>query len=116
MTHLFRIVTSYSSCMSWTSLEYSMIACFFWKYLASKVNAVLTSLNLANNQLCGLWRNRLGEMEGTYDASGITALASAISVNAVMKKCDMRGNSLGADEKQMLRDAVKGRDGLELLV
>ena len=42
---------------------------------ALRVNAVLKELNLANNQLCGI-NPYTGE--GTYDASGIQALAAAI--------------------------------------
>ena len=37
-------------------------------------NAALTSLNVSKNMLCGL--NQYGH--GTYDASGVTALADAI--------------------------------------
>ena len=37
-------------------------------------NGALTSLNVSNNALCGL--NKYGR--GTYDASGVTALADAI--------------------------------------
>ena len=41
--------------------------CFF--------SSVVTELNLAENALCGVnWRG-----EGTYDASGIQALAAALS-------------------------------------
>ena len=41
---------------------------------AIKNNGALTSLNVSNNALCGL--NKYGR--GTYDASGVTALADAI--------------------------------------
>jgi len=44
------------------------------------VTAVLTSLNLANNQLCGL--DALGR--GTYDPTGIQALASALSEGSAL--------------------------------
>ena len=37
-------------------------------------NGALTSLNVSNNMLCGLNQDGLG----TYDASGVTALADAI--------------------------------------
>jgi len=106
-----------------------------------KVSAVLTSLNLAYNQLCGVDLDG----RGTYDASGIQALASAISVNAVLttldlrgnnigaqgataladalasgravlKQCDLRYNSMGGEVKAALQEAVKGREGFELLL
>ena len=38
-------------------------------------NGALTSLNMSSNQLCGV--DRWGH--GTYDASGVTALADAIA-------------------------------------
>ena len=41
------------------------------------VNGSLTSLNLGDNQLCGL--DRFGR--GTYTADGITAIADALRVN-----------------------------------
>ena len=51
------------------------------------------------------------------DAEAGKAIASALNVNAVLKKIDMRANfGLGEDAKQLLRDAVAGRDGFELLV
>ena len=49
-----------------------------------KVNAVLTNLNLADNQLCGV--GKYGG--GTYDATGITALAEGLKVNAVLTKLE----------------------------
>ena len=39
-----------------------------------KNNGALTSLNVSNNALCGLDKYR----RGTYDVSGVTALADAI--------------------------------------
>ena len=39
-----------------------------------EVNRVLIAVNLSSNELCGL-----GKFSGTYDASGITALAEAFA-------------------------------------
>ena len=49
------------------------------KALASGLagNSVLKSINLANNRLCGVWLID-GVQRGTYDPSGIQALAAAI--------------------------------------
>jgi hypothetical protein len=44
------------------------------------VSAPLTSLNLSENQLCGL--NAFGK--GTYTAEGITAIADALRVNGAL--------------------------------
>ena len=50
------------------------------------------------------------------DMSGVIAIADALkSGTAVLKKLDVRYASLGRAE-QLLRDAVAGRDGFELLV
>ena len=46
------------------------------------VNGSLTSLNLGDNQLCGL--DRYGR--GTYTADGITAIADALRVNGSLTK------------------------------
>ena len=59
-----------------------------------RLSAVLTSINLASNRLCGV--DRRGR--GTFDASGIQALALAISVNAqhqaVLTHLGLSGNQL----------------------
>ena len=70
---------------------------------ALKVNAVLTTLDFS-------W-NRLG-------SEGATAIAGALSSGmAVLKKLDVQdNNNLGGAGEQALRDAVKGRDGFELLL
>ena len=53
--------------------------------------------------------NRLGAAAGK-------ALAGALEVNEVLKKCDLQRNGLGAAGEQAVQDAVKGREGFELLV
>ena len=55
-----------------------------------KVNTVLTDLNLANNQLCGIDV----EGRGTHDAAGIIALAKALKVNAVLTNLNLADNQL----------------------
>ena len=65
-----------------------------------EVNTVLTSLDLSYNNL---------------QSEGGKALASALEVNTVLTKLDVRANQLGASQ-QLLRDAVCGRDGFELLM
>lgn len=103
------------------------------------VSRVLTSLNLTDNALCGIKYGR-----GTYDPSGIQALASALAGNAVLTtlhlsfnhigaegakalasalagsaaltNLDARFNSLGDEAKMVLRDAAEGREGFQLLV
>ena len=66
-----------------------------------KGSGVLTDLNLKNN--------RIGP-------DGAKALARSLKVNAVLKSCDVRFNGLDEAAKNELRDAVKGREGFELLI
>ncbi len=54
------------------------------------VNGGLTSLNLSDNQLCGL-DNR---GRGTYTAEGITAIADALRVNGWLTSIDLSENQL----------------------
>jgi Ran GTPase-activating protein (RanGAP) involved in mRNA processing and transport len=54
------------------------------------VNGGLTSLNLSENQLCGL--NAFGK--GTYTAEGITAIADALRVNGALTSLDLSNNQL----------------------
>ena len=53
-------------------------------------SGLLTSLNLVNDALCGV--NHDGE--GTYDASGIQALASALADNTAMASLNLEGFAL----------------------
>ena len=65
-------------------------------------SAVLTSVDLSSNQLCGLdWQGK-----GTYDASGIIALSEALKVTAVLTSLDLFGNSIGAEEAKTLAEAL----------
>ena len=65
------------------------------------VSSVLTDLDLRYNSI---------------GAEGAKALAKALSVNRVLNTLDVELNELGEEGEQALRDAVKGRDGFELLV
>ena len=62
---------------------------------ALRVNSSLTSLDLENNQLCGVDRVVRGTYRGTYTAEGITAIADALRVNGVLTKCKLKENQLG---------------------
>ena len=78
------------------------------------LQAVLSVLNLADNTLCGID----ADGHGTYDASGIQALATAIgSGSAVLNRLDVRYNGrLDDASKQALQDAVSSREGFSLLL
>jgi hypothetical protein len=72
--------------------------------------AVLTNLDLSSNQLCGL--NSFGS--GTYDASGINAIADALkSGRAVLTSLDLYGNQIGPEGAKALNEAL-GSDKTKL--
>ena len=47
------------------------------------VNGGLTSIDLSENRLCGIWEDETGQ-QGTYTAEGITAIADALRVNGAL--------------------------------
>ena len=49
-------------------------------------------LNLAGNQLCGLYYDDDGELQGTYTAHGITALSEALKVTASVTSVSLLRN------------------------
>ena len=71
-----------------------------------------SQLNLSSNQLCGV--DGLGI--GTYTVEGITAIANVLKVTASLMRVDVRLNSLGEEGEEVLRTAVEGRSGLELIL
>ena len=60
-----------------------------WDLRAGFVSSSMTFLNLADNALCGLTVMNKGTLaeriEGTYDSTGIKAIADALNVNTSMK-------------------------------
>ena len=69
---------------------------------------MLTNLNLAANQLCGL--DVFGQ--GTYDASGITALAEALKGNAVLTSIDVGRNNLNEEAALSIVRAVTNNNSV----
>ena len=55
-----------------------------WELTTGYVSSSMTSINLSSNGLCGLYEDKLGQMRGTYDATGIKAIADALSVSTSM--------------------------------
>ena len=71
------------------------------KAFATALSA-LTNLNLGGNELCGLdFQGR-----GTYDASGIQALASALAGNAVLTSLNVADNSIGNEGAKAFATAL----------
>jgi len=59
------------------------------------VNGGLTSIDLRDNQLCGIWIDRRGNQNGTNTAEGIVAIADALRVNGSLTSVKLRDNRLG---------------------
>lgn len=70
--------------------------------LKSGITAI-TSLNLAGNQLCGL--DRLGR--GTYDATGIQALAAALAGSTALTDINLAVNNIGSQGATAIAEALK---------
>ena len=82
--------------------------------IASDIRAmpVLASLNLSQNQLCGMdWHYGSA---GTYIAEGIHAIAAAIRAMPGLTECDLRYTDMGEASKTLIRDAVKGKERFKL--
>jgi len=67
------------------------------------VTGGLTSINLSENYLCGIWTDSYslyGGQHGTYTAEGITAIADALRVNGGLTSLDLSSNLLcGLDNR-----------------
>ena len=64
-----------------------------WELTTGYVSSSMTSINLASNELCGL--DKRGR--GTYDDTGIKAIADALSVSTSMKKIKVNKCELPID-------------------
>jgi Ran GTPase-activating protein (RanGAP) involved in mRNA processing and transport len=76
---------------------------------ALRVNGGLTSLDLSNNELCGL--NARG---GTYTAEGITAIADALRVNGGLTALDLSSNDLKDEGVSAVCEAIQSNKETKL--
>ena len=83
---------------------------------AMQVNSTLVHLDLSSNRLCGVWRDGPFREMGSYNASAVRALVSAIQASSVLRTCDLRFNELADAEKLFVRDATHGNDVLQVQV
>jgi Ran GTPase-activating protein (RanGAP) involved in mRNA processing and transport len=74
---------------------------------ALRVNGALTSINLSDNQLCGVWTDHRQCGHGTYTAEGITAIADALRVNGALTVTNLLGNPLDEASAKMLAEVAK---------
>ena len=73
----------------------------------------MTSINLSSNGLCGITKGFLGP-KGTYDATGIQAIANALRVSSSLTLLNIAGNYIGKEGKLALGNAVHESTGCSL--
>ena len=59
-------------------------------------------LDLSDNQLCGLFRDDYGKLQGTYTAEGITAISNALKVTASLTSLNLLSNELDVERAGIL--------------
>jgi Ran GTPase-activating protein (RanGAP) involved in mRNA processing and transport len=79
------------------------------------VTGGLTSINLSNNQLCGVWTDKYGSQHGTYTAEGITAITDAMRVNGGLTKLSLADNQLGEEGTKAICKALEQNTTLKEL-
>eukprot|EP00935_MAST-01C_sp_MAST-1C-sp1_P001164 g1164.t1 len=72
-------------------------------WISHKDNGALTSLNLSKNALYGINENGIG----TYDASGVTALADAIGKHQALTSLNLADNWLESKGAKHVAEAIK---------
>ena len=50
------------------------------------------------------------------DMTGINAICEALKMNSVLEKCNLKFNNINTEAKAALQEAVKGREGFEMLM
>ena len=77
------------------------------------VNGGLTSINLSDNQLCGVWTDYAGQ-HGAYTAEGITAIADALRVNGGLTALDVSNNCLEDEGVSAVCEAIQSNKETKL--
>jgi hypothetical protein len=79
---------------------------------ALEANGSLSRLDVSRNHLCGVYIDEDGDEQGTYDATGLTALAKSISN---LKELSIPGNWLKAEGAKVLARAIEASRPLSKL-
>jgi len=75
------------------------------------INGGLTSINISGNHLCGNYLNEIIPR----DITGIKELARALGVNGALTKIELSSSFIGEEGKALIRGALQGKAGFELL-
>jgi Ran GTPase-activating protein (RanGAP) involved in mRNA processing and transport len=84
------------------------------KALGTSVTGALTSINLSDNKMCGVWTDLYGQ-HGTYTAEGITAIADAMRVNGGLTKISLARNNLEEEGTKAICEALEQNETLKEL-
>jgi hypothetical protein len=57
------------------------------------LRVVIAQINLAGTNLCGVYKDYIGHLQGTYTAEGIKAIADSIAVTASLTQVCPAGNT-----------------------
>ena len=79
------------------------------------VMGALTSIDLSDNQLCGVRIDHRGRVRGTYTAEGIIAIADALRVNGALTSIKLRGNKLGDEGWGAIFAAICGNKDSKIM-
>jgi hypothetical protein len=80
------------------------------------VTGGLTSINLSDNQLCGVWTDYSGQ-HGTYTSEGVTAIADAMRLNGALTECNLNYNPcICEDGEALIRKAIQRKAGFKLCI
>ena len=71
----------------------------------------MIQVNLSENRLCGVWQT-FGQLNGTYTAEGINAIADALLVTGSLTSIDLALNRLGVESAKALAPAITASGSL----
>jgi hypothetical protein len=74
-------------------------------------NGALTSLDISDNMLCGLYFDG----SGTYNGAGVAALSYLLKVNSVLKELNMSKNYISPEGAKVMSLGLSGNGALSAL-
>jgi hypothetical protein len=75
---------------------------------------MVSQLDLAGTQLCGIWTDRLCHQRGTYTAEGITAIADALRVNGALTALNLSSDCLKDEGVSAVCEAIQSNKETKL--
>jgi Ran GTPase-activating protein (RanGAP) involved in mRNA processing and transport len=77
---------------------------------------VVAQINLAGNNLCGVYEDWFGRVQGTYTAEGIKAIADSIAVMTSLTSINLGFNSLGPEGAKALAPAIRDSTSMTVIL